>query len=134
MGFPPLLLGAVQLNVTCLSPSVTMRFRGMSGTVLGFAVVDAEIPAPAAFTALTLNVYDWPFDKLKKVCTVLRFAVTHVEPLSLDTSYRVIALPPLLDGAVHLNATSLSPGDAVKFCGALGGLADVVAVPVTQEL
>ena len=55
-------------------------------------------------------------------------AVTHVLPLLLDTSYLVIALPPLLAGADQLRATCPFPGVALKFCGTEGVSISVVKV------
>ena len=64
------------------------------------------------------------------VCPVALEAVIHVLPLLLETSYLVIELPPLLDGAVQLSATCPFPGVALKFSGTVGtsiGVVNVIA-------
>jgi hypothetical protein len=55
---PPLLAGAVQLNVTEPSPGAPVRPAGAPGTVRGVTAADAEDagPLPAALVATTLNV------------------------------------------------------------------------------
>jgi hypothetical protein len=54
-------------------------------------------------------------------------AVVHEEPPFLDTSYLVMALPPLLEGAVHVKVTCVPLRAALKLRGAEGALAMITA-------
>jgi len=69
----------------------------------GADVILAGAPAPAAFTARTLNVCVVFVNPVNVCCNVL-CAVTHAPPLS-DTSYRIIGEPPS-DGAFQCRVAS----------------------------
>ena len=59
---PPLLAGAVHVRDTCVSPAVPDTDVGAPGVVTGVTEFDVAVaPVPAAFDALTLNVYAVPF-------------------------------------------------------------------------
>ena len=62
---PPLSVGALQVNETCVLPAVPATAVGAPGTVRGVTADDAveTDPVPAVFVALTLNVYAVPFTK-----------------------------------------------------------------------
>ena len=62
---PPLLDGAVQVKATCALPAIPATDVGAPGTVRGVTEPDAveTVPVPAAFVALTRNVYAVPFVK-----------------------------------------------------------------------
>jgi len=55
---PPLLAGAVQLNVADLVPRTALTPVGAPGTVLGVTAADAAdaAPVPATLVALTVKV------------------------------------------------------------------------------
>ena len=57
-------LGAAYVTVICAFPGATVGCAGADGTVLGTAAADAGDagPAPFAFVAATVHVYDFPFD------------------------------------------------------------------------
>jgi len=71
--------------------------------VRGDAVMLDCTLAPTEFTALTLKVCD-PLDRLVNVCDNPPVADIH-EPLFSDTSYLIIAAPPLLSGADQFRVT-----------------------------
>ena len=55
--------GAVNVTVICALPDVTPGAAGAAGTVLGVVAAEAgdAAPAPFAFVAATVHVYDLPF-------------------------------------------------------------------------
>ena len=57
--------GATKATVICAFPAATVGAAGALGTVLGMTADDAgeAAPGPFAFVAVTLHVYDKPFDK-----------------------------------------------------------------------
>jgi hypothetical protein len=57
--------GALKATVICWSPGSTVGCAGADGTVLGMTIADAGEagPAPFAFVAVTVHVYDFPFVK-----------------------------------------------------------------------
>ena len=59
--------GAVQLRATCVLPGVAARPVGAPGKLFGVAWPVEEVPAPAAFTALTAMLYDVPLARPVKV-------------------------------------------------------------------
>jgi len=63
IALPPL-AGATNETVTSPLPTATVGCAGALGTVLGTAATDAgdAAPAPSAFVAVTVHVYDFPFD------------------------------------------------------------------------
>ena len=101
---------------------------GTPGTVAGTTApdaVDAE-PVPAAFVAVTVNVYEVPF--VRPVTVQLVVAVVQVSDPGEDvTVYPVIALPPLLEGAVQETATWVDPNTPDTPVGAPGTVAGTTA-------
>jgi hypothetical protein len=55
--------GAVNVTVICVFPPFTVGWVGADGTVLGITTAEADDdgPAPFAFVAVTVHVYDFPF-------------------------------------------------------------------------
>ena len=72
-----------------------------------------------------------PFVRPVKVWLVAPDAFTQVVPLSRDTWYPVIALPPLLNGAAHAIETRPLPGCTLKLRGTNGAVAGATGVPGT---
>ncbi len=64
IGLPPS-AGATNDTVTCALPDDTVGAAGALGNVLGTTAADAgdAAPAPFAFAAVTVHVYDFPFVK-----------------------------------------------------------------------
>ena len=92
----------------------------MAGVTL-FDGADAGLD-PATFVAITVNVYAVPFVSPVTTCVVdVVPALLSTPPAGLDvTVYPVIALPPLLTGAVKLTLACRLPGVAVTAVGAPG--------------
>jgi len=92
-------VGGVKATVTWPFPGVTVGCAGALGTVLGTAATDSGDagPVPFAFVALTVQVYDFPFDRPP---TTVGDAVSEAEPgvPPFDdvhtTPKPVIGLPP----------------------------------------
>ena len=65
MGLPPS-NGATNVTVICAFPAVAVGCVGGSGTRFGTTTDDAgdAAPDPFAFVAVTVHVYDLPFDKV----------------------------------------------------------------------
>jgi len=78
----------------------------------------AAVPVPAELTALTLKVWV-PLDKPVNVCCNAVPTFVHVM-LFEDTSYLVIAAPPLFVGADQFILTWFVPGVALRLLGAPG--------------
>jgi hypothetical protein len=84
-------------------------------------------PVPPPFVAATVNVYAVPFVRPVTLALVAGgepvtvVGVWAVEPTYGVIVYPVIALPPLLLGAVQLTSAWLVAGLAVTFEGAVGG-------------
>jgi len=116
---PPLLVGAVNVTVTCALPATTAPIPGADGTEAGvteFDVIDGS-PAPFAFTALTVQLTAVPLtsgDTERGELVPLADAVPHV------ARYPVIDLPPLLFGATKVKETLESPAAATTFVGTPG--------------
>jgi len=117
MALPPSLAGAAHVRLTTPSPGIAARFWGAVGIVLGVAVVDAAVPAPAAFKALICKVYAVPLVRLVKVYELaVAPPETGVQVLpSDDASYPVIALPPFEAGGENVTVTCVLPGEAFRF-------------------
>ena len=87
---PPLSVGAVHVNATCVLPAVPATDVGASGTVRGVTADDAvdAAPLPATLTALTRNVYAVPFDRPVTVTDVAvdaaRVNVVQIVPFGED--------------------------------------------------
>ena len=103
MGAPPVpVIFPVSVTVVLVVAPLDTVSVGKFITV-GAADILAGEPNPDEFTALTLNecvVFDSPVN----VCPVMLCAVTHA-PLFNDTSYLIIAAPPLLEGANQFMVT-----------------------------
>ena len=79
IGDPPSLVGAVKLTSTCVSPGVTESIVGADGAVglrdaLGVTLFEGPevVLIPAAFFAVTVNVYAVPFVNPNTVIGELR--------------------------------------------------------------
>jgi len=105
---------------------------------MGMAVTLASAPLPEMLTARTLNVYCTSPVRPVNVWFVRVSDSIQVEPLSIDTSKRVIGTPPVFEGAAHMSAMLSTPGVAARFLGAVGSaaaLADILsAVPLPLAL
>jgi hypothetical protein len=57
--------GALNVTVICALAATTVGRAGADGTVLGITTAEgAEAgPSPSAFVAVTVHVYDFPFDR-----------------------------------------------------------------------
>jgi len=104
-------------------PCTALKFNGAVGAFIttvacSVSLTLACVPAPSLLTARTLNVYVVPTFKLANVCSLVLEAATQLAPLSLDTSYRAIAAPPLLVGAAQLRTTFRPLCTALKSLGA----------------
>jgi len=105
IALPPSEEGGEKVTVACVSPTVTTTSCGAEGTPSVEPDAAADVPAPAALTALIAKLYAVPAERLEKILLVvdalLPDMVVHVPP-SIEYSYPVILLPPLLAGAVHV--------------------------------
>ena len=82
-------------------------------------------PVPAAFVAVTVNVYAVPL--VSPVTVIGLAAPIAVIPPGFDvTVYPVIALPPSEVGAVNVTVASALPAVAVPMVGLCGGAASTV--------
>ena len=77
---PPVDDGADQDTTTCVFPNTPDTPVGAPGTVAGTTAEDAleAVPVPAAFVAVTVNVYEVPF--VRPVTVQLVVDVVHVRP------------------------------------------------------
>src|SRR5690349_18447774 len=116
------------------SPAVTVRSVGAAGAVAGVTdPASASAPVPAAFTARTRTAYAVPLVRPDTVA-VRAFPApsttvsgAQVVPPSVETSYRVSGLQPVLAGAVKLRSAEPLPRVAVAAPGAPGVVAAVTA-------
>ena len=104
MALPPLLAGAVKATVALALPAVAVPIVGAPGTVaatFGVTLFDATegAPVPKALVAATVQVTAVP---LVNPVTVIGDAAPVFERPPQVAVYPVIALPPLLAGAVKL--------------------------------
>src|SRR3954453_4515363 len=123
MGLPPL-KGATNDTVSCPFPTPAAGWPGAVGTVLGIATADAgdDAPGPFAFVAVTVHVYDLPFDNDPTTIGELTPEFVPVTPPFDEahvTWYPVIAVPPLA-GAANDAVNSPFPTATVGAAGALG--------------
>jgi hypothetical protein len=140
---PALMVGAVQVTAADVTPPTAVAFVGAPGRRL-FGVTDVEDvendPVPTALRAATLKVYASPLVSpvTEHLVVVLDVEEGHasvvgveVVVFSADTVYPVIALPPVLVGAVQLTVA-----DALPLAGApMVGVPGVVAgVTLAEEL
>ena len=113
-------------------PLVTVRVGVVTGGGVGCAAADALMlagePAPAELTALTLKLVK-PLPTPENTWLVGFRDVTH-GPFAIDTSYLIIAAPPLLAGGDQNNSTwpAPIPGSARKLRGTPGTVAGAVNV------
>jgi hypothetical protein len=129
MAAPPVLDGAVKLTDTWPSPRTPLTLVGAPGTVAGVTAEDAALagPVPTALVAVAVNVYAVPL--LSPVTTSgLLDPVAAAPPGDAVTVYPVMAAPPVLDGAVKLTDTWLSPRTPLTPVGAPGASAATVSV------
>jgi len=123
IGLPPS-NGATNDTVTCALPPDTVGCAGASGTRFGTTTADAGDGAlvPFAFVAVTVHVYDFPFERpARTIGEPAPDARPDAPPLD-DThvaSYCVIALPPL-NGAANITVTCPLPAPTVGCAGADG--------------
>jgi hypothetical protein len=124
--------GAVQLTVAWAFPAVAVTAVGAPGSVAGVTLFEGAEAGPEPFTlaAVTVKVYAVPFVRPVTVAVVVvPLGVLAVAPPGDDvTVYDVIALPPLLAGAVHETLACVLPEVAVTPVGALGTVDGVTAV------
>ena len=124
---------------TDVSPATVESAVGALGASNGVPVTGlAAMPVPAALTAATRNAYVVPL--VRPVAVYVRavvddVSVVHVAPPSdvTCTTYAVIALPPLLVGAVQFTTTCAVPAVVVTVVGTPGivyGVATVVALVI----
>src|SRR5512141_387476 len=97
---------------------------GAPGAVAGVTeLLGADaMPAPAILLATTVNVYAVPLVKPVTIwLNPVVPALLSVPPAGLEvTVYPVMALPPLLAGAVKVTVACALPAVAVPMVGALG--------------
>jgi hypothetical protein len=120
-----------EFDVVTVVPAVPPSALGAPGTANGVTPADADdaAPVPIAFVAVTVNVYAVPFDNPVTVAVVAH-VVDAVKPPGEDvTVYPVIAVPPLLAGAVHDTVATPLPGVADTAVGAPGTVATANACP-----
>ena len=129
IALPPLLTGAVKLTLAWALPPVAVTSVGAPGGVAGVTLFEASEGTlePIAFVATTVKVYAIPL-----VSPVITWDVAVVPallstpPAGFDvTTYPVIALPPVLAGAVNVTVACVLPGVAVTFVGGPGAVAGV---------
>ena len=129
IALPPLLTGAEKVTLACALPPVAVTAVGAPGAVAGvtlFDGVDAGLD-PAALVATTVKVYAVPLVNPVIACVVdVLPALPSTPPAGFDvTVYPVIALPPLLTGAVNVTLAVALPPAAVTLVGAPGAPAGV---------
>ena len=82
---------------------------------------DASLVRPAAFVAVTVNVYDTPMvSPGTMVDRVAPSTITVAPPGDAVTVYTVRGLPPVSPGAAHDTVAEATPGVAVTELGASG--------------
>ena len=123
IALPPL-NGAENETVTSAFPATTLAFAGTFGIVLGITAADGGDGklVPFAFVAVTVHVYDFPFDNPLTVMGEAAPDPAPATPAFDDTHaalYPVIALPPS-NGATNDTVTCAFAGESVGGAGALG--------------
>jgi len=129
IGLPPSLDGAVHETVADASPATALTAVGAPGRPGVVTAADAALEAelPTEFVATTVNVYDVPSARPVQVAPVS--VTTHDAPAPDDvTVYPVIAVPPLLAGAVHVTFAERIPAVALTNVGG-SGVVTGVTVP-----
>ena len=124
MAEPPLLAEAVKLTVACALPAVAAPIVGALGTPAGVTLFEAAdaAPVPIALLAVTVQVTAVP---LANPLTVSGDEAPVLLSPPQVAVYPVMALPPLLAGAVKLIVTWVLPAVAVPMVGAPGTPAGV---------
>ena len=136
MGLPPVFVGAVQLTIAEAFPLVGRPMVGTPGVEAGVTLAEEfeNEPVPTTLMAATVNVYAAP---LVRPVTVQLVEVLDVEEghafvvgvevvtFSDVTVYPVIALPPVLVGAVQLTFAEAFPLVGVSIAGTPGVVAGV---------
>ena len=107
---PPLLAGAVQVTTAEAFPGVADTAVGAPGAVgkdngVTAALASEAGEVPAAFVAVTVNVYEVPLVSPVTVAEVPIITVAVAPPGDAVTVYPVIAEPPLLTDAVQVTTT-----------------------------
>ena len=118
---PPLFPGAEKVIVAWPLPRVAVPIVGASGVVAGVTALDAldALLVPAAFVAVTVNVYVVPF--VRPVMTIGEDPADAVNPPGLDvTVYEVILDPPLFPGAEKVIVATPLLAVATPIVGASG--------------
>ena len=116
--------GATNETVTCAFPATAVGCAGGSGTPFGSAAADAADAAlvPLTFVAVTVHVYDFPFDSPPTTMGEPAPDPAPATPAFDDTHaalYPVIALPPS-NGATNVTVTCAFPATTVGGAGASG--------------
>ena len=128
---PPLLTGGVKLTVAVALPLVAVAPVGAPGTVAGVTLFDGAdaMLDPTAFVAITVKVYAVPLSNPVMLCVVVVLpALLSTPPAGFEvTVYPVMALPPLLTGAVKLTLACAFPAVAVAPVGGRGAPTGVTA-------
>ena len=125
---PPVENGADQETTTDPPPLTPTTPVGVPGTDAGVTAADGSEPAPAptAFEAVTVNVYDAPF--VSPLTVQLVETVVQLRPPGDEiTVYDVTAEPPLFAGADHETSTEESPNTPDTPVGAPGAVAGTTA-------
>jgi hypothetical protein len=127
---PPLVTGADQLTIPFASPAIAETLPGGPGTSQVVTAVDGDEGrlSPAAFVATTVKVYAVPLLKPPTVALVAPSVVAVEPPGCALTVYRVMGLPPMLVGAVHVTMAEATPGIATTFVGESGTAAGTTAL------
>jgi len=116
---------------------LAVRFVQLIAVVAAVGVTELEAAdaglVPIAFVAVTVKVYAVP---LVKPVTVIGLVVPVAVKLpGFDVTVKpVIALPPVLVGAVNDTVACPSPAVAVPMVGALGAVAFIVSVPTIKSV
>jgi hypothetical protein len=113
IALPPL-FGAVNDTTMSALPGTTVGCAGVDGTVLGIATADSAegAPSPFAFVAVTVHVYDFPFDRPATTIGELAPPSEPAAPPFEDAQsavYPVIGLPPS-NGVVNETVICALPG------------------------
>jgi hypothetical protein len=129
MADPPVEAGAVQDTPIWVSPGVSTSAVGAPGVPCGVPVApDDAGPAPFAFVAVTVTVYEVPF--VRPVIVQPVDADEQVDPPGLAVAvYCVIADPPFDAGAVQDTASWALPGVRLTPVGAPGIVDGVPVAP-----
>jgi hypothetical protein len=121
---PPSDAGGAKVTVACALPAVAVPMTGAPGTpggATGVTLFDAAEggPAPNAFVAVTVKVYEVPF--ARPVTVSDGPGPVAVNPPGFESAvYDVIGEPPFDAGAVNVTVACALPAVAVPMTGAPG--------------